>query len=147
MIDHSPFSEQLLQPIISWKIRLQISDCRFALVSQRKFDFSKLHRLKSRCSLEPVPKTRERRRRHRFENIYLGDQDLHDCAHTFECVNRAEKIARGKISLYLFELMQQLLEPQLVRLMNDDEENLIMLRRTRAWLLKCEQLLKVKITG
>src|SRR5437667_9127016 len=130
MIHHSPFSEQLLQPIISREIRLQISDCRFALVSQRKFNLSKLHRLKSRRSLEPVSKTRERRRRHRFENIYLGDQDLHDCAHTFECVNGAKKVARGKVSFYFLELMQQLLKPQLVRLMNDDEEHLIVFRRT-----------------
>jgi hypothetical protein len=45
-------------------------------------------------------------------------------------VNRAEKIACGKVSFYFLELMQQLLEPELVRLMNDNEEHLIVLWRT-----------------
>jgi hypothetical protein len=56
-------------------------------------------------------------------------------------VNRAEKIARGKVFFYLLKLVQQLLEPQLVRLMNDDEERLIVLRRTRALFLKGKQFL------
>src|SRR5438132_4301653 len=102
--------------------------------------------MKSRRRLEPVPKTLERRRRHGFKNIHLGDQDLHNCAYAFECVNRAEKIARGKISIYLFELMQQLLKPQLVRLMNDDEERFIVLRRRGTRFLKRQQLLQIKIT-
>ena len=44
-------------------------------------------------------------------------------------MNRAEEIAGGKISLYFLELMQQLLKPQLVCLMNDDKQRLVVLGR------------------
>ena len=62
-------------------------------------------------------------------------------------MNRAEKIAGREIFLYFFEFMQQLLEPQLVRLMNDDEQHLVMLGRRGARLLHREQLLEIEITG
>src|SRR5215472_7811669 len=62
-------------------------------------------------------------------------------------MDRAEKIACGKISLYFVKLMQQLLKPKLVRLMDDDEKRLIVLRRTRARLLQGEQLLQIEIAG
>ena len=44
-------------------------------------------------------------------------------------MDRAEEIARGEISFYFFKFMEQLLEPQLVGLVNDDEQHLIMLGR------------------
>jgi len=44
-------------------------------------------------------------------------------------MNRAEEIASGKILLNFFKLMQQLLEPELIGLVNDDEEHFIVLRR------------------
>src|SRR5438034_3026752 len=61
-------------------------------------------------------------------------------------MNRAEEIAHGEISLYFLKLMKQLLEPQLVGLMNDDEQHLVMLGWGGARLLKREQLLKIEIT-
>jgi hypothetical protein len=59
----------------------------------------------------------------------------------------AEKIAGGKIALYFFKLMQQLLEPKLVGLMNDDEKHLIVFRRRGARALQPEQLLQIEIVG
>src|SRR5918996_4998303 len=129
MIDHRSFVEELLQPIVSRKIRLQVSQSGRAFIAEDKFNFSELHRLKTRCRFEPVAKARERRRRHRLEDVHLRYEDLHDCAHALERMNRAEEIARRKISLYFIKLMQQLLEPKFVRLMNDDEERLVVLRR------------------
>ena len=70
---------------------------------------------------------------------------FHDGAHTLERVDRPEEIACGKISLYFVKLMQQLLKPKLVRLMDDDEQRLIVLRRAGARLLKREQFLQIKI--
>jgi hypothetical protein len=61
-------------------------------------------------------------------------------------VNCAEQVTGRKVSLYFPELMQQLLEPQFIRLMNDNEEHLIVFRRTRTRFLKREQILQVKIT-
>jgi hypothetical protein len=78
--------------------------------------------------LEPVAKTRKRRWRHRFENVDLCHEYFHDGAHTLEGVDRPEEIACGKISLYFVKLMQQLLKPKLVRLMDNDEQRLIVFR-------------------
>jgi hypothetical protein len=61
-------------------------------------------------------------------------------------VDRGEKITRGKISFYFLELIEQLLEPQLICLMNDDEEHLIVLRGTRTRFLKRQQILEIKVT-
>jgi len=62
-------------------------------------------------------------------------------------MNRAEEIAGGEILFDLLKLVEQLLEPQLVRLMNDDEEHLVVLGRSRARPLQCEQLLQIQIVG
>ena len=40
-----------------------------------------------------------------------------------------QKIASGKIVLNFFKLMQQLLKPQLIGLMNDNEQHFIVFRR------------------
>src|SRR5712691_9063737 len=60
-------------------------------------------------------------------------------------MNRAEKAAGRKIALYFLELMEQLLEPELVGLMNDDEQHLVVLGRGRARVLKREQLPQIEI--
>src|SRR5438552_17487069 len=60
-------------------------------------------------------------------------------------MNRAEEIASREIFSNFLELVKQLLEPQLVGLMNDDEEHLVMLGWGGARLLKREQLLKIEI--
>src|SRR5438552_9794159 len=145
MIDRRPLAEQLLKPVIARKIRLHVGKRRSSLVSEHKLNFPKLHRLKSRCGLEPIAETRERRRCHRNENIHQRHQHLHDCANPLERMNRPEEIARGEISPYFLELMEQLLEPELVGLMNDDEEHLVVLGGRGTWLLKREQLLKIEI--
>jgi hypothetical protein len=62
-------------------------------------------------------------------------------------VDRSEEIACGKISLYFVKLMQQLLKPELVRLMDDDEQRLIVFRRAGAGFLKRQQFLQVQITS
>src|SRR5438876_7064499 len=145
MIDHRSFPEQLVKPIVAGEIRLHVGKRRRAFVSEHKLNFPKLHRLKSRCGLEPIAETRERRRRHRLENVHLRHQHLHNCPYPLERMNRPEGIARGEISPYFLELMEQLLEPQLVGLMNDDEEHLVVLGGRGTWLLKREQLLKIEI--
>ena len=61
-------------------------------------------------------------------------------------MNRAEQIAGGEISLYFLKLMQQLFEPQLVCLMNDDKQHLVVLGRRGARVLESQQLLQIEIT-
>ena len=97
--------------------------------------------MKSRRRLEPIAKTRERRRRHRLKNVDLRHQRFHDCPDALKRMDRAEEIARGKISFYFLKLMKQLLEPKFIRLMDDDEQHLVVLRRGRPRLLQREQFL------
>ena len=113
--------------------------------TERELNLAKLHGLKSRCRLQPVAETRKRRWCHRFEDIDLRHEYFHDGAHTLEAVDRTEEIACGKIPLYFVKLMQQLLKPKLVRLMDDDEQRLIVFRRAGARLLKREQFFQSKI--
>ena len=80
-------------------------------------------------NIEAIPKTGERRRRHCLEDIYLRHEHLHNCAGSFERMNCPEEIAGGEILFNFLELMQELLEPQLIGLMDDDEEHLVVLCR------------------
>ena len=129
MIDHGPLVEPLLQSIRAWKVRFYILHCRLAFVAKQKFQFAKLDGLKPRSRLQTVAKARKTRGCHRFEDVDLTDQRLHDRPGAFEGMNRAEEIARRKILFDLLELVKQLLEPKLVSLMDDDEQHLIVLRR------------------
>ena len=96
--------------------------------------------------LSPAGRENSKRRwRHRFQNVDLRYEYLHDGAHTLEGVDRPKEITCGKIPLNFVKLMQQLLKPKLVRLMDDDEQRLIVFRRAGARLLKREQLLQIKI--
>ena len=145
MIHHCAFLQPLVQPIVTREIRLQILERRCPFVSERELNLAKLHGLKSRCCFQSVAKTRKRRWRHRFENVDLCHEYFHDGAHTFERVDRPEEIACGKISLNFVKLMQQLLKPKLVRLMDDDEQRLIVFRRAGSRLLKRKQFFQIEI--
>src|SRR4026207_1125883 len=129
MIDHRAFSEPLLQPIITGKIRFNMRECGSAFVSEQKFQLPKLDRLKYLCRPQQGTKTRKGRWRHCLEDIHLCHQRLHDGSSALEGMNRAEEIACGKILFNFFKLMQQLLEPELIGLVNDDEEHFIVFRR------------------
>src|SRR6266849_7960193 len=122
MVDDCSIAQSFLEPIGAWKIRLHVLERRFAFITEHELDFPKLDRLKSRSCLEPVTKTRKRSRRHCLENVHLRYQHFHNCADSLERVNRAEQITRRKILFYFLELMEQLPEPKLVGLMNDDKQ-------------------------
>src|SRR6476660_151015 len=127
MIDHRAFAKPLLQPFITGKVGLNMRECRSAFVAEQKFQLPKLDRLKSRCRLKSVTKTRKGRWRHCLEDIHLRHQRLHNGPGTLEGMNRAEEISCGKISLNFFKLVQQLFEPEFIGLVNDDEEHFIVL--------------------
>src|ERR1051326_577392 len=146
MIDYGAFSDALLKSIGSRKIRLHVFQSRFAFVTENEFHLAKLHRLKSGRGLEPVTKAGETRRRHGFENIDLRDQHFHDRADPFKRVDCAEEIAAREIAIYFREFMKQLLEPELVGLMNDDEEHFVVLRRNGTRFLQGEKVFQVEVT-
>ena len=45
-------------------------------------------------------------------------------------MNRPEEIASGEIAFNFFKLMEQLLEPKLIGLVDDDEQHFVMLGGT-----------------
>src|SRR2546430_12981095 len=88
MIDDCSFLQPLLQSIRARKIRPHVFERRLAFVTQNELDFAKLNRLKTGRSLEPIPETRKRGRRHRFEN---------DAVLVFEFPGSAPDFARFSI--------------------------------------------------
>src|SRR6202011_2250156 len=118
-----------LEPIRSGKIRFHIFHGRLALVTEQELELSKLDRLKAGRGFEAITKTRERRGRHRFEDVDLCYQHLHNRPDALEGVNRSKQIIRRKIFVNFLKLVKQLLEPELIRLMDDDEQHFIVLGR------------------
>jgi hypothetical protein len=68
------------------------------------------------------------------------DQDAFDRAHTREVVARAFGIAVEHLVAHRLQLEDQLLEPQLVRLVHHDEQELVVHRRIRTQPLERDQL-------
>ena len=75
-----------------------------------------------------------------------ANEFLPDGAHAFLKVWIApNRSPAEKSPLNFVKLMQQLLEPKLVGLMDSDKKHLVVFRRRGARLLKREQLLQIKI--
>src|SRR4051812_30030167 len=128
MIDDRAFREPALEPVMTWHVWFHVGQGGSAFVAEQKLELAELDRLKPGSGVEPVAKAGKRRRRHRFQNVDLSDQRLHDGAGAFKRVDRIEEFAPTKVPIDSFELVQELLEPELVGLMNNDEEHLIVLR-------------------
>lgn len=78
--------------------------------------------------------------RHRFQDVdLLLDQPLNrvDAAKLLGGAQKVVTIERARSGI---EFVQKLLEPQLVDLMDDDEEHLVVMRRLRKRLLKLQQV-------
>src|SRR5205823_10354902 len=78
-------------------------------------------------------------------NVDLTDKRLHDGAGALERGDAAVEVARAQVVLHLLQLVQKLLEPQLVDLVDNDEEHLVVLDRLRERLLQGEQLIELEI--
>ncbi len=98
------------------------------------FDQPELQRLKPRGGKQVVAEIEKIGRRHRLQHVELGDQELEDLVDARERMHDArhrlvvDRIGR-KIPLDAVELVQHLLEPELVGLVDDDEQHLVMHRR------------------
>jgi hypothetical protein len=100
---------------------------------QPRLDQSKLKRLKARSGKQVIAKIEEICRRHSLEHVELGDQQLQDLVDARERVHDARHrfVADGigrKVPLDAVELVQSLLEPKLVGLVDDDEQHLVVHR-------------------
>ena len=83
--------------------------------------------MKAAAGLEAVAERQELERRHRLEDVDLGDQHLEDREDALEGVERARAVVGAQQLLEIVELVQHLLEPQLVHLVHDDEQRFVVL--------------------
>ena len=72
---------------------------------------------------------------------------LEDGEDALQGVARAGTIVSRKQSLEVVQLVEDLLEPELVHLMDHDEEHLVVLRPLRQRALEREQLIDLQVFG
>ncbi len=120
-------------------------DRRGTLCAEQELELSELVRLKSARRFKPGAERQELERRHRFEDVQLGDQYLEDGEDPLQRMPHAMRLVASKQRRDVIEFVQQLLEPQLVHLVDDDEQQLVVLWRTRSRLLQREQRIDVQV--
>ena len=98
----------------------------------------------ARCP-EVSAKLREPLRRKSFERIELSSDNVHQCIHAFYRANGPKRVAFFEPSDECTELVKNQLEPELARLMNDDEQQLVGMLRRGSQSLQREQLIECQI--
>ena len=88
-------------------------------------------RLEPRRRVEPVAERQELERGHRLEDVDLRDERLEDLEDAVEQVERAVGVAGLERQLDAAQLVAERLEPQLVDLVDDDEQQLVVLGAVR----------------
>ena len=104
-------------------------------------------RLESAAGLQPVAEGEKLERGHRLQDVELGDHHLEDGQDPLEGVARAGAVVPREQPLEVVQLVQDLLEPELVDLMDHDEEHLVVLGPLRQGALEREQLIDLQIFG
>src|SRR4029079_3651396 len=117
------------------------------LGTEDELDLPELIRLESARSFEPRPERYELQRCHRLEDVELCDEDFQDGEDALQGVLRAGCVVSGQQLPHPIEFMQEFLEPQLVDLMNDDEQELVVFRSSGARLLQREQFVNAQIAA
>ncbi len=112
---------------------------------ENRLELTELPGLEPRRRLEPVAELEKLDRRHRLDHVELGHDELEDRQHALERRERARLVPLLEHPLQVAELVDQLLEPELVDLVDDDEEDLVVLVRPRA--LGAEDLLEREVRG
>src|SRR6185295_11463062 len=110
---------------------------------QRELDLPELIGLEAARRVEPLAEGQELERRHRLEDVELRHHHLQDRQDPLQRVLRAVRLVLLEQRAHAIELVEQLLEPQLVDLVNDDEQHLVVLVRAR--LLQGEKLVDLEI--
>ena len=94
-------------------------------MAEHELELPELIGLKSARRLEPLPERLELERRHGLEDVELRDQHLENGEDPLQRMLRPVRIARLEERDDVIDFVQHLLEPQLVDLVNDDEEHLV----------------------
>src|SRR5437870_10122937 len=91
----------------------------------RKFNLAKLHRLKAAGRIQLFAKTEKANRRHRLENMDLVYEQLLNFDNPAQCALRCDRSVRVHRLNCRINFMEDHLEPNLVCLMNRDEQQFV----------------------
>ena len=114
------------------------------LVSKQKLKLAKLRALEPTRTREETPEREKRHRRHRLKHIDLLHHRLQDGQHALERCARRLDLIRDQALRESIAFMQLLLKPQLVHLVNDDEEHLVVLKSSRRRIVRRGDLQREK---
>src|SRR5262245_64739328 len=113
--------------------------------AEEELELPELEGLKPAPRFEPLAEAEELERGHGLEHVDLSHHDLEDREHALQRVLRAHLVPPLEEPLQIVELVEHLLEPELVDLMDDDEEHLVVL--VGQGLLLREELVELEIGG
>src|SRR3984957_16328146 len=113
--------------------------------AQHRLELAELRRLEAARGAKRVPEPGELGRGHRLQHVELGHHGLQHGQHPAQRAHGVRRLARLELGLQPGQLVQQLLEPQLVDLVDDDEQHLVVLGRPG--LLRREQLVQPQVAG
>ncbi len=106
---------------------------------------AKLNRLKAAGRIEVVSKLVELLRRHRLQDVHLLFEQPLDRVYPAKVLADGGQVVAVERRQGGVHLVQDLFEPQLVDLMDDDEEHLVVMRGTRKRPLQGEKLVNFEI--
>ena len=125
-----------------WKSR----DGRLAFRAEQELDLAKLVRLEAACRLQSRAEGQKLQWRHRLEDVELRHHDFQDGEDPLQRVLGAVRLVARQQPRDAIEFMQQLLEPELVDLVNDDEEHFVVLS-VGPRLLQRQKLVELQIAS
>ena len=107
-------------------------------------DEPELGGLEAAGAVEPVAEAVEGDRRHRLQDVHLGDERLEDGQDALSVASAAAR-RPSPGTLQQVGLVEDLLEPELVDLVDDDEQRLVVLRPVRRRRLEVQELVEAQI--
>ena len=99
--------------------------------AEDRLELAELPGLEAAGCVEPIAEAGELPGRHRLQHVDLRHRDLQDREDAAQCAHRVRGVAVLEPGLQVGQLVEELLEPQLVHLVDDDEEHLVVLVRAR----------------
>jgi hypothetical protein len=113
------------------------------LVTDDELQHPVLHRLESRRPPQLIAKQRIFRRRHRRQHVPRLHQLLLNARHARQHLERRPQVIAPNVLARRGQLVQAQLHPQLRRLVDDDEQHLVVLERDRP--LRAEDLVQAEV--
>src|SRR5215207_6326033 len=121
-------------------VRMKGAQNGVVLEARGELYLAELHRLEAARGVELVAEAEEVDRRHRLKDMYLRDEQFLYLGDAREGARRDGRAVFAHRAECGVDLVEHLLEPQLVRLVDGDEEQLVVVRGFGQTLLQPDQL-------